>query len=298
MAVMFEQLVILFAFLLIGYGFGKKGWIESRHSKIFSEAAFYLFLPATVFRAFYTNFNLPYLKKYYPLLLLSVGVLLALILFAFFASRLFTKEDYERKVYRYSMVIPNYGYMGYPLAESLYGTEGLLHVVLFALPLSIYVNSFGYCMLTKQKLSLKRVMNPTLLALIAGAVLGFFAVPLPNTVMSFMKSAAGCMSPIGMLLTGLAMSEFKLKDMVGNPKSYGVALVRLAVIPALLLLVLTPLFDDISVRTAVLTYAMPCGVNTIIFSKLVDEDYRHGARLAFVSCLLSALTIPLFLSFL
>ena len=267
----------MFSFLLIGYAFGKKGWIESKHSKLFSESAFYLFLPATVFKAFYTNFNLPYLKQYYPMLLLSVGVLLVLILFAFFASKLFAKEDYERKVYRYSMIIPNYAYMGYPLAESLYGSLGLLHMVIFGLPMSVYINSFGYCMLTKQKLSLKRVMNPTMIALLVGAVFGLLEIPLPNAVLSVVKTASGCMSPICMLLTGLALSEFRMKDMFSDAKAYGVALIHLAVIPAILLLTLKLFFDVTMVRAAILVYAMPCGMNPILFAKLEKKlDYIKG----------------------
>ncbi|MBE6564256.1 MAG: AEC family transporter [Ruminococcaceae bacterium] len=298
MGVLFEQLAILFAFMLVGFFFGKKGWIESKHSKIFSEAAFYLFLPATVFKAFYTNFNREYLRQYYPMILLSTGVLLFLILFAYLVAKLFAKDGYENRVYRYSLIIPNYAYMGYPLAESLYGSLGLLHMVIFGLPMSVYINSFGYCMLTKQKLSLKRVINPTLIAMLVGAVFGLLEIPLPNVAMTFVKTASGCMSPICMLLTGLSLAEFRLKDMFSDAKAYGVALIHLAVIPALLMLTLKPFFDESMVRAAILVYAMPCGMNPIIFGKLVDEDYHIGARLAVVSCLLSAVTIPLFLSFL
>ena len=45
-------------------------------------------------------------------------------------------------------------------------------------------------------------------------------------------------------------------------------------------------------QTAVLIYAMPCGLNTIVFPRLVNENCETGASLAVVSSLLCCLTIP------
>ena len=49
---------------------------------------------------------------------------------------------------------------------------------------------------------------------------------------------------------------------------------------------------------AVLMYAMPCGLNTIVFPKLVGEDCSTGATLALMSNLLAVITIPLCISLL
>ena len=44
--------------------------------------------------------------------------------------------------------------------------------------------------------------------------------------------------------------------------------------------------------------SLPCGLNTVIFPKLVGEDCRVGARLAFLSHLGGCLTIPIWMSIL
>ena len=46
----------------------------------------------------------------------------------------------------------------------------------------------------------------------------------------------------------------------------------------------------------VLFCALPCGLNTVIFPKLVDENCEYGASQAFISNVAACATIPVVLS--
>ena len=48
-----------------------------------------------------------------------------------------------------------------------------------------------------------------------------------------------------------------------------------------------------AVMPALLIYAMPCGLNTIVFPKLIGEDCHIGAGLACISSVLACVTIPI-----
>lgn len=296
MGIIFEQLCLLFIFMFCGFLLGKSKKINPEHTKILSVLVVYLFLPCTVFNSFYKNFTISNLTQYYVLIIVSVATLCVLALFAHGMSRLLSKNDYKRKVYKYSLVIPNYGYMGYALAQSLYGTEGLLHMVLFALPFTFYIYTFGYCMLTNQKLSFKRLINPVVISILLGAVFGLSSIKLPSVVETFVSKSGSCMAPISMLLAGMTISEFSVKHMICDIKTYFISIMRLALIPLAVMFLLKMFFDDTVVRAAVLLCAMPCGLNTIVFPKLVGEDSKEGAKLAFVSSILSMLSIPLILN--
>ena len=58
---------------------------------------------------------------------------------------------------------------------------------------------------------------------------------------------------------------------------------------------------DFSIRANLYSYflciyrlfAMPCGLNTIVFPRLVGEKCEIGAGLAFISSILSLITLPL-----
>ena len=49
---------------------------------------------------------------------------------------------------------------------------------------------------------------------------------------------------------------------------------------------------------AVLMACMPCGLNTVVFPRMIGQDCRLGAKLILLSCILSCITIPFWLWFL
>ena len=60
-----------------------------------------------------------------------------------------------------------------------------------------------------------------------------------------------------------------------------------------MLLVLKLLGLNWLVLPALMVLAMPCGMNTIVFPKLVGQDCKPGAALAFITTLSCIATIPL-----
>lgn len=293
-----EQILLLFMFMVSGYMLVKCKITDSGHTKILSSILVYLFLPSTVFKAFCNNFKIESFYEHYPLVVASCIILGVLIAVAGVISRGLTKDEYERNVYKYSLIIPNYGYMGYALAEGIYGSEGLLEMVIFAIPFTIFTYTFGFCMLSGKKVSLKRIVNPVTIALIAGALFGILNIPLPGVFESFLKKSSGCMGPVSMLLAGMTMAEFPVKELIVNKTVFLVSLIRLFAIPLCLFFALSGFCDKEIVRTAVLLCAMPCGLNTIVFPKLVGKNCMTGAGLAFVSNIIAIVSVPVVLGLL
>ena len=296
MKIILEQMTLLFSFMCIGYFFGKRKMIDSSHTKLISVLCVNLFMPCTVFKAFYTNFNKSYLTEYSSFILTSLAILTVLLIVGFFVSNRLTDNKYRRSVYRYSFVVSNYAYMGYALAEGIYGSEGLLNIVIFAMPIAFFVYSAGYCMLTKRGFSIKKIINPVIVSLILGALVGYLGVKLPRVMIDFTAKSSACMAPTSMLLAGIAMSEYKIKDLTGDKTVYVMTAVRLVIIPLFVYLILKNICSVNLTRTAVLLFCMPYGLNPIIFAKLIGEDYFFPAKLAFISSVFSIVTVPMFLS--
>lgn len=85
----------------------------------------YLFLPAKVFGSFSENFTVAYFRERYGIIIVSVALLTALHFLGKLTARLLKSESHERSVYEYSVTISNYAYMGYALAEGLFGSQML-----------------------------------------------------------------------------------------------------------------------------------------------------------------------------
>jgi predicted permease len=296
MIIIIEQMALLFSFMCLGFFFGKRKIVNTEHTKLISALCVNLFMPCTVFKAFYTNFNRTYLVRYSQFIFVSACILIVLVVAGFFIANKITDDKYQRNVYRYSFIVSNYGYMGYALAEGIYGQTGLLNIVIFAMPIAFYIYTFGYCMLTKRGFSLIKLINPVIVAMAFGAIVGFFEIKLPEIFISITGKASVCMAPMSMLMAGMAMSEYRVKELVTDKKAYYMAFFRLIFIPLCVYLVLKPLCPPDLTRTAVLLFCMPYGLNPIIFAKLVDENYFFPAKLCFISSIFSIVTVPAFLS--
>lgn len=296
MTIAFEQVGKLLIFIAIGYILGHFNIVDKSHSKILSVILVYFVSPCTSVKSLASGFTIQYLKEYYPMILVSVGLLLFFIFVAFFLSKLFTKNRYERNVYHYTLTIPNYGYMGYALAEGLFGAAGLLNIVVFCLFINVYIASIGFIMLTNQKINWKLFVKPNFAGLIIGIFLGLTQIPMPSIVSDVVNTSAACLSPLAMLLTGIVISEFHFKDLITDKKAYIVAALRLVIIPLFVFFAMKPFFSTEIITTAVLYYALPCGLNTIVYAKSANENYVLGAKFAVVSNILSLITLPIILS--
>jgi len=298
MQLILEQLLILYIFILAGWIVGKLKKDKASHSEILSVLLVNLFLPSKVFRSFATNFTVSYLKERYPLLLVSLALLAALLIFAPFAARLITKHPYERKIFRYSFAITNYAYLGYPLIEGVFGEKMLADFLFFVIPFIIYTYSFGYALLTGGKAPLKRLLNPMTVSIALGMVVGLTGMSLPPVLSKALSTASACVGPVSMLLTGLTLAGFAGKDLFSDPKAYIFSALRLIVIPGAVFLVckLCGLSDLLPMMLIVT--CMPCGLNTIVFPKLIGEDCRLSARLTLISHIISLPTLLFWLSLL
>ena len=293
MFVVMEQVFVLFAFSLAGYLLSVCKLANVSHAKLLSTLLVYVFLPCNIFRTFSVNCTVEYISEKYVLIIASAVIIALLVVLAKFGARLFSKEAYPQKIYRYALSIPNYGFMGFALTESLLGTAGLLNIMLFSLPISLYNYSGAFCMLTKKKLTLKSLLHPVLIAIALGMIVGLTGIPVPKVIISIMDKSSACMGPVSMLLAGITISEFQFPALLKNKKNYIIVFLRLILIPGILGLLLLPLNNPVLLQSAVLLYAMPCGLNTIVYPKLVDEDCEIGAGMALVSNVLACLTIPL-----
>ena len=293
MTIVVEQVAVLMLFGVIGFVLRRLELVDGKHAKILSTLCVYVFLPCQVFRTFSNNFNPLYLSEKYPLVLVSFAIVLVLAVAAHFASKLFSRDAFQQSVVKYSLTIPNYGYVGYAMAEGVFGSEMLLNVMMAAIPISLYTYTIGLCMLTRTKVSVKKLINPVNIAMVAGAIVGFFGIEIPNVLGQISSKAAGCVAPLGMILTGIIIAQYRFKVMLGKKQVYLITALRLLVIPLAVGGALKLIKLEQCLIPIVLLMCMPCGVNTVVFPKLIGEDCETGAALAFVTNILCCATIPL-----
>ena len=294
---------ILYMLLFIAAGFllGRLKVLPDGAALVLSKLESCLFIPAMILNAFIHNCTWESIRLNYPAMLLSAALEMVLIIISRPLSGLFAKGGCERDLYRYELIYPNTGFFGYALVQAVFGPEVLYHYMLFVLPMTMGCYTIGVSLLTPSgdspKAQWKRLLNPSMVSIAAGVVLGLlgFGKIMPVFLSDAIAAGAKIFSPLAMLLTGVTVSGFAVKDLVTDRRSWLTVLLRMIAFPVLTVgLSYLSGADERILIFVLFVHALPLGLNPVIYPPQYGKDARPGASMALISTVLSLLILPLF----
>ena len=304
-------MVVMFLFMTVGFVLRKKKILPEGTDKALSKLEIFVFLPAMNFYNQLNNCTPKSFCENYPLVITGGVLVIISILLAYPLSRLFVKKregeersiSYKRNIYKYAIALANFGFIGNFLVLEIWGEVGLFRYSLFTFCLSIACYAWGLAILApsdkgdsgKLRAAVGRICTPALIALVLGALLGLFGVGryMPDFIGRLFLGASDCMGPCAMLLAGFVIGGYSFKSIVSDKKIYLVSILRLIVIPGVILCALKLLELDFAVPYALVAFAAPLGLNTVVFPAAYGEDTKTGASMALISTVISLATIPL-----
>ena len=299
-------------FLLIAVGFllRKLRCLPEDAGTTMSKLETLVFVPALNFYTQISKCTPKSFSENAPLILYGAVITVAALLLAYPLSRLFvphykcsSEEAYRRNIYKYAMTFGNYGFMGNFIVLGVFGQDAFFRYTLFCLPLTVLCNVWGlYVLIPKEQsaglaANLKKgLLTPPVIALVAGIAFGLLDLLqyMPDFVMSAFDNAAACQGPVAMLLAGFVIGGYRFGELVANKKVYVASFLRLIAIPAVLLLILRVLSTPQEIMVlALVGFATPLGLNTIVFPAAYGGETKTGASMAMISHTLSVITIPI-----
>ena len=264
-----------------------------------------VFVPALILDTFVNHFTFEKLEYARALLLISTAIMAVTTVLAILFSKCLTANTYLRNIFTYGLAFSNFGFMGNAVVSALF-PDMFLEYLLFTLPLWFLLYLWGVPNLliakTDGKITLKErlqnLFNPMFVAVLVGVILGLTAMPLPTFVTTVFSTGSSCMSPVAMLLTGMAISQIDVKRTFSQWQIYAVSLIRLVVFPLLFVAasLLIP-FDKTVYISALCLLSMPLGLNTIVIPSAYGRDTSVAAGMTVVSHLMSCFSIPLIFTF-
>ncbi|MBO5408394.1 MAG: AEC family transporter [Clostridia bacterium] len=296
-----NQTSFLFGLIVIGYILIKLKVLPENSATVLSKLENNVFIPALVLKTFIENFTVERISVAWQLFVGAFLVAFLMIPFSILVSKLTTKDGYIQRIYTYGLTFSNFSFMGNAIVSSLF-PDIFFEYLIFTLPLWMLIYLWGvpklllYDSKKKQTLrdSLKSFLNPMFAAMILGMIIGLCKVPLPSFLESIVSVSANCMSPVAMLLTGIAISFISLKKTFTNLNLYLISGIKLLVMPFLLIGLTQFVTLPETLYICILNVlAMPFGLNTIVIPSAEGKDTTVAAGLAVVSHLLSCVTIPL-----
>lgn len=300
MEALVKQLLVLYIFIIAGVILGRWRKDMAEKSSLLSFLTVNLLLPCKMFLNFSKNFTVSYLQNNYITVFISLGILGLFVLAGGLVGKLLSKDAYGQKVYNYSTTVANYAFFGYVLVENALGEAAMNDMMVFCIPFSFYCYTFGVALLMDKKVSFKSLCNPTTIAIALGILFGLVGIPLPEVIRTVASNASAATGPVTMLLVGFVLSGFTLKELIPDRSTWIFCAIRLLILPAGVFGIckLLGLFLELPgsvYPSAVFMAAMPCGLNPVIYPRLIGKDCTMGARLIPLTALLSCATMPLWL---
>jgi predicted permease len=290
-----EQVMVLFLIMIVGMIAAKRGIINKEVRKRLSELLLYITSPFLVVLSF--NF------KFSPDMLINAGIVFAFSFAihgftAILGRYLFVKFPLDKeKVLRFIIVFSNCGFMGFPVAESLYGRMGVFYASIYNVVFHIFVWTYGVMLFSSDRKSAsikKAFLNPGMFSVAIGMAIFLFSLELPKPIVQTLDMVGSMTAPLSMLIIGALLADTDLKKIfIGWDVYYG-SLLRLLIIPLMTIVMLKPIgVDRDLLRICVVLTAMPAAANTVIFAERYGANSVLASRCVALSTILSIVTIPL-----
>lgn len=296
-----SQMAFLFLLIAVGFILVKTRAVGENGASVLAKLENTVFIPALVLRTFVENFTVERLGKSWTLFVSAFILCFVSMAVAILFSRLCTKDGYLRRIYTYGLTFSNFGFMGNAVVSALF-PDIFFEYLIFTLPLwtMIYLWGVPALLLRDEGVEqswgkrMKAFLNPMFIAMVVGMLIGLSGLTLPGFISGAVSSAADCMSPVAMLLTGITVAATPLRKMLSVGSVYAVTVIRLLIMPlAFILLCLFVDFSDTFIICATAALAMPLGLNTIVIPSAYGRDTSAAAGMAIVSHLFACGTIPL-----
>lgn len=305
-----KQMLTMLLLIAVGFVLRKKSILPDNAHVTMSKLETFIFVPALNLFAQMTKCTVKSFAENSALIIYGGVLVLLSIFLAYGLSRLFVRRatgdpesEYRRNVYKYAMTFGNFGFMGNYIVLGVLGDDMFFKYSLFTMLVSIACNSWGLFILIPKDKSAgwaknlkKGLLTPPILALLGGIVLGLLNLGrfMPDFLLNALDSAGKCQGPVAMVLAGFVIGSYNFKELILNKKVYVASAVRLILIPAVMMLALKAIGTSEEIMTlALICFATPLGLNTIVYPAAYGGETKTGASMAMISHVLSVITIPL-----
>lgn len=288
-----EMLVLLFA-IVLGYGANRMGIMGGEMDQKVSKLLLTFTLPSMILAAVVTGDALPGLAEVLSILKVALVFYLLEGVFMLAVPRFLGGTPAQKGVWRYALMFPNVGFIGYPVAVALFGQEALFYAVVLALPFNLMSFALGPLLLAGAKrFKLRQVFSPCVVASLLALLLALSGLRPPALVGEMLDFVGGITVPLSLLLVGSLLAGLPAGQVFASPKLWILSVLRLLVMPAVLCLLLRRLdIGYMVLGVAVTQMAMPVAVNGSMLSMEYGGDTQCMAQATFLSTLASIITIP------
>ena len=290
---------VLYIIVAVGYICDRMGVYTEETAKKTVNFLLYFVASCTLINSFIKIEATPdTVGKFFTAFALAVATHVIAILINTLTFR--NKQNEKNAVYKFASIYGNVAFMALPLAQAVLGDEGLLYCVGGAVVFNLLTFTHGVKLMGKEgkKLSLKKLLiNPGVIAVVIGLPIFISGIELPYIITRPVGMLADLNTPVAMLVFGTYLSKTDLKTMLFDKKIYGVALMKLIVLPLICMGIYYLCGLSGTLLTAVIiTASVPSANNTFMFASVYGRDTATASKTVALVSFLSILTMPVIIA--
>ena len=309
-----EQVSILLIFIFAGYFLRRKEVVNESGKKVLAGLLVNFFAPCYTILSLSTRLSIERINEYLIYLLAGFVIAVVIIFVALPFARLLGKEQLEKRMLKYALAFANISYFGYPVVGAVFGEAVKASMILFCIPQTIAINTYGYQILTSKmaetpqgleqsmkngkkqfdwKSNFRFLRSVPFIGTMIGVILGLLPITMPKYVIDILTLSANCQSATAMLLTGSVLANVPFLKLFTSWKPYVVGAIRLLVIPIILgaITYLLGIRGELFI-IIMASISIPVGMNVVVYPESAGLDGTNGAKMCFISYVLAVATLP------
>lgn len=323
-------ILTLFFLMICGYVCRKKNIITSTSSKGLSQLIISVGQPMMIIgalaKAEYTEENV---TTAWQVVVISTVMHILMALMAFLICRLLKKHPDENKIFEFSLVFANAGFIGFPILDAVFGDGiGSFMGAFYVISFHIFLWIWGIMILARGREDIKltpkkAILNYGTVPCLIGVVIFFLKgiVPLPDDSVltpiiqacgQFLTYLGGLCTPISVLVTGSLLATISLPKMFTNAKLYLHSAIKLIGFPVVLCLIakavfallaaampnaLSPQTVEIYILLVAAMAGVPSAATITMLAELYDIEPGYASQTVGITSILSTVTLPLIMLF-
>lgn len=296
--ILINSLILMAILVVIGYYLRNKNILNDDGESVLIFLLVNITTPAMVINAMNIDFSMEQLKTGGFLMVLAIVFDIILVLLGNLAS-VKTMDEEKKKMIKYTVVMLNGGFMGFPLAYQIYGAEGMFYATMFHTPNIIFMWTYGISLLLGKKKTENRakqmLLNPGMMGIYIGLFLYFSQVKLPLFASNLLDLLTNATTFLSMIIIGSKIASIGIRDSFVDKEAYLATFFRLMVSPLLMILIMKFLnLDEMIEQIYVIYAALPVAVLMPILAQKYGGDVVFGSKIVVITHVLSLITIPFF----
>lgn len=293
--IILNQTLIMLILIIVGIICKKTKIITDDGNKELSKLVLTVVNPIVILMAYQTDYKPQLVKN----LLIAFGLsILSYIILIVAAYLLIPQKDgRETQIERFSAIYSNCGFMGIPLVNALFGSEGIFYLTAFLTVFNLVVWTHGIILISGER-NLKNIVkvfySPVITSIVLGIIMFFAQIRLPDIITDSLNFISNLNTPLAMIVSGVTIADTKILKLLKKPGIYYVSFLKLILLPLILIAVFSLFNVNEQVRITVLVAASaPAAAMCTLQCIRYEKNSLYASEIFAASTILSVVTLPI-----